>query len=169
MFRDPTDTRMAGQIFSAPGAAGSFDPGNLAGTMGREVAQTASVTLIPYGEQTRVIEKNDGDPTLYQGHPSSPNLGTPIATGEQYANPRGTDFGTRALVGAQEMMGRQSFDGDDWYTPPYTANPNAREYNPSKSLSAMAGNRQAARDRSAWETAEWMKGTNSYVTDSYDY
>ena len=78
MFRDPTDTRMAGEIFSAPGAVGSFNPGNLAGTMGREQAQTASVTLIPYGEQTRVIEKNDGDPTLYRGSPSAPNLGTPI-------------------------------------------------------------------------------------------
>ena len=75
--------RHAGDIFNdETDSTAYWDAGNLS-NLERDYGDQASVTIVPNGgDQFRVYEKNDGDPTLYTAHPNNPHRGKAVRTGE---------------------------------------------------------------------------------------
>lgn len=156
--------RHAGDIFRDDvDSTAYWDAGNLS-TLERDYGDQASVTIVPNGgDQFRVYEKNDGDPTLYTAHPSNPHRGKAVRTGEAYRNPLGTDPITQIKTKASELFGYAQADGQTIGVPVrYTSQ---GEYNPNAlSYAGQQSHDQYMTDKSNMQADKWRAGTNSYVT-----
>lgn len=161
--------RHAGEIFDGSisrdeqDSTAFWDAGNLS-NLERDYGEQASVTVVPNGGNTfRVYEKNDGDPTLYTAHASSPHAGKAVRTGEAYRNPLGTDLLTQVSTKASEIFGYATVDGSSVpitvdYTPSGSYDPN------STTIQGQRDHQNYMSDRERMQADRWRQGTNSYVT-----
>ena len=162
--------RYAGEVFDGSisrdeqDSTAFWDAGNLS-NLERDYGDQASVTVVPNGGgKFRVYEKNDGDPTLYSAHASSPHAGKAQRTGEAYRNPLGTDLYSRVSTAAAEFFGQATYDGVQSDIPvQYVSrgefNPNA--YSPEE----QSSHDLYMQDMRRRDYQQWVRGTNSYTTD----
>ena len=157
--------RYAGDIFKDDVDSTAFwDAGNLS-NLEKDYGDQASVTVVANGDnQFRVYEKNDGDPTLYTAHSSSPHAGKAVRTGEAYRNPLGTDLFSRVSTAASEFFGKATIDGVQRDIPiSYTS---TGKFNPNHlTFEEQSDHQQWRQDQERRDAQQWVRGTNSYTTD----
>ena len=157
--------RYAGDVFKEDVDSTAFwDAGNLS-NLEKDYGDQASVTVVPNGnDQFRVYEKNDGDPTLYTAHASSPHNGKAVRTGEAYRNPLGTDLYSQISTAASTFFGNATIDGVQRDIPvSYTS---TGKYNPDGySHEEQSAHQQWRQDQERKDAQQWVRGTNSYTTD----
>jgi len=161
--------RYAGQVFDGSisrdeqDSTAFWDAGNLS-KLERDYGDQASVTVVPNGGgKFRVYEKNDGDPTLYTAHSSTPHAGKAVRTGEAYRNPLGTDLFSRISTAASEFFGTATIDGVQRDIPiSYTS---TGKFNPDHlTFEEQSDHQQWRQDQERKDAQQWVRGTNSYTT-----